>query len=459
MDEKKKKNFISEKILGRELTWERALKFIGLSILCGALFALAAACVFALIHAREEKVSVETEASPEMTSAVMEESTAETESVTLPSETVEMTEEGSSAETERTAETEETESVPEASESEEASSEEMSGPEGETDTEEAADTQEEVEEEETVPVITRDTFSAAYEKIRNYLVRVDVVISETTWFESTVETRRSFSGIVVDCTEDEVQVLAPAPAVDTEDRIEVIFSDGTQKAAIAKQYSRRDGLAVISVPVAGLGSRFLEGLEVAGYSDHDFAEGEIIIAAGSPLGAAGSFDAGTVGYISEAEAGVDTMSYCAYSGVSADENAGTFLFDLDGMLGGIALKGAGEAAAAGTRIVAVSSLERIIKTMKFGEDIPFIGITGADSAEPEGMYIADVENGSPAYGAGIKRGDILILAGTREIRKVEDFLGFMKNLKSGEKVAIKILRAAGSEGYTEIELELTSGAR
>ena len=297
------------------------------------------------------------------------------------------------------------------------------------------------------------------ETICPHLVKAEAVASAETWFDSTVETRQIFSGVVMQKTEDEILVLVPLGAVTAEQKIVVTFCDGSSRTGIPKAYSQRDNLAVLAIPIAGMRQSTLEEILPAELSEKEVRTGMWILAAGAPLGVNGSVDPGIVGFVSEAENSVDTSFRCIYSPVHADYAKGTYVFDEEGKLLGIALPKEGEKICEGTRIVLAKSMERLINNMKAGENSPYLGITGADSEAPEGMYVTGVEVDSPAYEAGLKRGDVIVLAGAREIRRVEDTMGFMRNLHPGETVMLTVKRADGNGGFADIEIEVQAGAR
>ena len=58
----------------------------------------------------------------------------------------------------------------------------------------------------------------------------------------------------------------------------------------------------------------------------------------------------------------------------------------------------------------------------------------------QGVLVADVELGSPAFEAGIQRGDIILKANDRPINKVADLEPFFKNGKKSGQLRLEILR-------------------
>ena len=479
MDEKKNKKFISEKIVGREMTAKRALKYLGVSLLSGLLFGAAAYAAFYVIHLySDKKAAVE-----ETTEAAVPE-TQEPES-TEPESPVETTTESA----EETAGSE-TETAPESASAEP----ENASPEAETSS--SSDTVTEPEsappEEVTEPALSEEDVEKMIEDrekkreykpsdlykvlsaerdavglISPYIVTVDRIISETTWFESTIETKRTYSGVIVQKNDREILVLTIAGAFDEGDTIYVTFAGGARQNAIVKKESERDGLLILAVPTEGLGQEFLETAKAVTIAQNKTeTAGEPVIAAGSPQGAAGSYDFGYINYVRDCEETVDGSLCALYAGVNARPELGTFLMDLHGRLLGIAFPKTEDDPVSGARFLTTKSLSQVIDGLKKGSDLPYFGISGMNISfdmkyknMPEGLYVTDVENGSPAFTAGIKRGDILVSAMEKEILGTEDYSSLLRLVKPGDEIPVTVKRSSGVDEYTDIELSLTAGIR
>lgn len=478
----KNKKFISEKILGREMTLKRALKYILVSILSGLTFGAAAFLAFCLVN----HFSAPAEPSEESTAAVTEAS--------LPEESPEaesIPDSGEPASSENGKETEST-FLPEGeSESETIPAEEttedpvLSGePDGEeVPAESVPETAPALSEEDVLSLISQerknyeftrsdlsDVLSAersACENIASYVVTVDSIISETTWFESTIETKRSYSGVILSKNDQEILILTVPGAGGNGDNITVTFNGGAKQNAIVKSYSVRDGLLVLAVPTEGLGQEFLETCKAVPFAGTQArAAGEPVIAAGAPMGAVGSFDFGFISYAGPKEGTVDGSLLSCYAKLNSRPDLGTFLMDINGKLIGIAYEKAEDDPVSGARFITVPSISQVIDSLKRGSDLPYLGIIGMDVSfdmkyknMPEGLYVTDVETDSPAFNAGVKRGDILVSAGEKEITGTDDYLSFLKQAKPADELNLTLKRASGGGEYTDLEITLTAGTR
>ncbi|MDZ7636998.1 MAG: trypsin-like peptidase domain-containing protein [Bryobacterales bacterium] len=63
---------------------------------------------------------------------------------------------------------------------------------------------------------------------------------------------------------------------------------------------------------------------------------------------------------------------------------------------------------------------------------------------PSGVLISKVEGGSFASNVGLRTGDVIVSAGGREMKSMEDVLRFREGLKSGDAVAFRVFRKLGN---------------
>ncbi len=80
----------------------------------------------------------------------------------------------------------------------------------------------------------------------------------------------------------------------------------------------------------------------------------------------------------------------------------------------------------------------------------FMGI-GTEDREEGGVVVQEVGEGTPAAGAGIKEGDVILEIGGEKVENKERFSASLKELSPGDKVKLKILR---NDEEMEIEVEL-----
>ena len=118
-----------------------------------------------------------------------------------------------------------------------------------------------------------------------------------------------------------------------------------------------------------------------------------------------------------------------------------------------------------TKVAAVSDYKGVLEKMSNGSEVPYFGIQGQevsqameDSGMPEGIYVITSVNDSPAYNAGIQPGDVITWVNGAKIGNMKDFQNQIEALSLGDKIKVAVLRS-GKNGYTEIEFQVTIGAR
>ena len=157
----------------------------------------------------------------------------------------------------------------------------------------------------------------------------------------------------------------------------------------------------------------------------------------------------------------------AYTDALSDAGRGTFFIDYEGRLIGIAGTGAGSSGVDDglSRIVTCYSLNDTVNALKAGEKIAYTGVMGADvtfdmkySGIPEGCYVTGVDQDSPAYTAGIMRGDIISSVNGDEIGGMGDYQRAVRRLDPGASLEIILKRPAAGE-YRDMTFTVTAGER
>ena len=77
---------------------------------------------------------------------------------------------------------------------------------------------------------------------------------------------------------------------------------------------------------------------------------------------------------------------------------------------------------------------------------------------PEGVYVAEVSQNSPAEKGGLKKGDIIARLDGREIKSMAGLQDKLSKLRAGTKVKIVVKRSDNGE-YKEKECTVTLGKR
>ena len=220
----------------------------------------------------------------------------------------------------------------------------------------------------------------------------------------------------------------------------------------------------------------MDAIKVAEIGDSDkLVVGQQVVAIGNALGYGQSV---TTGIVSALNRTIDIDGYQADL-IQTDAainpgNSGGALLDMQGRVIGI---NSAKAAANGVEgmgyAIPISNAKSILedlmnkktRTDKVDEaDSAYVGITGQGvSGEmsslygiPEGIYLTEVQDGSPAADAGLQKGDIITKFDGSSVTSMQDLKTQLAYYAAGEEVPVTIQRQNGSE-YEEQKVTITLG--
>ena len=255
------------------------------------------------------------------------------------------------------------------------------------------------------------------------------------------------SGVIFDVNGDIVtnaHVLAGASS------IRVTLADGRRFPARLVGAYAPDDLAVVSV---GTG----HALKPARFGDSSKLQvGEIVLAAGNPLGLQSSITDGIVSAlgrnVSEGQ-GVVLPGAIQTSAPINPGNSGGALVDLQAQVIGIPTLAAGNpqsgGAAAGIGFAIPSNLVRDIagQIVRYGRVVQShraaIGVSVADSSYRPGALVVAVQSGGPADKTGIVPGDSIDAIDGKTVQSADDFATLLATLEPGRTVKLTITRQDG----------------
>ena len=295
------------------------------------------------------------------------------------------------------------------------------------------------------------------------------------------------SGVVI----GEGFVLTNHHVVEEADRLEITVTDDagetTQYAANIVAWDETLDAAIIYAPDCKLSPVTL------GDSDK-LLVGDWAICIGNPLGFTKTT---TVGIVSALNRGIESESYDKYGRKETVNNAmiqvdaainsgnsGGGMFSVTGELMGIpTLKYTGSYYSGSSvegigMCIPINAVKPLIESVLSGEikavapeskksetestnDLtgkPRLGVTIADvntssrAAQlgqiPDGVFITEVESGSPAEKAGLLAGDIIVDVNDTVITDDQQLIALIGQYKAGDKISVKVYRAEGLLGMT-----------
>lgn len=284
------------------------------------------------------------------------------------------------------------------------------------------------------------------------------------------------SGIIIAQTDDELLIVTNNHVVEGYESLTVSFIDEESVEANVKGTDANKDLAVIAVNLSDVKESTLDEIAVAQLGDSSKLQvGEPTIAIGNALGYGQSVTSGIVSATERTLDGYEGNLIQTDAAINPG-NSGGALLNANGEVIGINVAKVSDSTVEGMGYAIPSSdasdiIQELMnqKTKKKVDEAKqgFIGIQGYDVDEnssqmynlPMGVYVAEVESGSPAKKAGITKGCIIVKFAGSTVESMEDLQGELQYYEAGEKVEVTISQPAANGEYKESTVELTLGKK
>ncbi len=247
--------------------------------------------------------------------------------------------------------------------------------------------------------------------------------------------------------------------------VELAFADGQRSTARVAATDPQTDLAVLRTD--------RRGLPAATFADELPRVGELAIAIGNPLGFENTVTAGIISGLGRSIPGAAQQAPALVELIQTDAaispgNSGGALVGGDGEVVGINVAYIPPTLGAeslGFAIPAPTVRDVVTELLERGSvRHAYLGIRPAPltpeiaarlgTSRDEGVLVLAVTVPSPAAEAGLEPGDILVRAGDRELRTVEDFLGALRTRDPGDVLQLTVVR-----GDDERTVSVTLGER
>lgn len=292
----------------------------------------------------------------------------------------------------------------------------------------------------------------------------------------TSEAVASGSGIIVGKNDSELLIVTNYHVVEGAEKLSVQFVEGSEAEAIVKGTDADMDLAVIAVPLENILNSTLNEIAIATLGDSDsLTVGEPAIAIGNSLGYGQSVTTGVISALNrEIElSGGSNGTFIQTDAAINPGNSGGALLNLKGeviginsnKIGGSVVEGMGYAIPiSAAKPIIADLMMKETKTKVAEEERGFLGISGISVTEevssaygmPEGVYVAQVYEGTAASQAGLKKGDIIVSFDGEEISSMEELQRLLEYYAKGDTVEMKIM-TLGSGGYHNKTVSITLG--
>lgn len=288
----------------------------------------------------------------------------------------------------------------------------------------------------------------------------------------------SGSGIIVGENDDELLIATNYHVIEDAKKLTVHFVDDEEVEAVVKGTDADMDLAVIAVSKDKMKDSTKEEIHVAKLGDSDALKlGEPVVAIGNALGYGQSV---TGGYVSALNREVELSDGSTGIFIQTDAainpgNSGGALINMQGQviginsnkIGGTSIEGIGYA-------IPISAAQPILQDLMSYEtrtknedgESGYLGLypktVDSETSEvfgmPQGVYVSEVEEGTPAYIAGIRKGDIIVKMDAVKIKTAEELRDRLTYYSPYETVEITISRNEDGE-YKEKVIKVMLGKR
>ena len=313
------------------------------------------------------------------------------------------------------------------------------------------------------------------------MVSIDITATQTVQNSFSFFGSRSYqqevtgsgSGIIISQTDDNLYIATNNHVIEDANTITVTFANDKTANATVKGTDPDADLAVLEIPLTEIEKDTLEAIKVAVMGSSETLQlGEPAIAIGNALGYGQSV---TVGHISALQRKVQledrTMTLVQTDAAINPGNSGGALLNSKGEVIGINsvkysstdVEGIGYA-------IPISDAIPIINALVNGTALPeseqaYLGISGIDVTQqyqqrfglPEGIYIEEVTDGSPAQKGGIRAYDIITEFDGTKVSTMDELTKLMDGKKAGDTVSITVMRSENN-AYSPITLTVTLGS-
>lgn len=331
--------------------------------------------------------------------------------------------------------------------------------------------QEQVQEQKTV--LTTETYQEMLNnlkrvsgEVRKSVVEIQGAVTEEEFSKDQEDKEKSISGMIVADNGQELLILAGELPVKEAKIIRVTFSGDSQCDAILKSRDAGLGLCVYAVQRKNIADDVWAQIETATLGGSKVvSEGDTVIAVGKLYGCDTIAGYGVIesgeNYLDKADGQYQTI----YTDVAGDISGSGVLVNIRGEVIGIIntsvrtddqtnkISGYG-----------ISDIKDVIELLSNGKNVPYLGVSGVEvSSEmqgqgiPQGVYVKEVDAGSPAMAAGIQSGDIITNIADTDIINLLGYHNTLMKQNVGDKILVRGKRQGTGGEYVDIDFGVTVG--
>ena len=333
--------------------------------------------------------------------------------------------------------------------------------------------QEEEQVQEQKTVLTTETYQEMLNnlkqvsgKVRKSVVEIQGAVTEEEFSKDQEDKEKSISGMIVADNGQELLILAGELPVKDAKIIRATFSGDSQCDAILKSRDAGLGLCVYAVQRKNIADDVWAQIETATLGGSKVvSEGDTVIAVGKLYGCDTIAGYGVIesgeNYLDKADGQYQTI----YTDVAGDISGSGVLVNIRGEVIGI-INTSARTDDQTNKIsgYGISDIKDVIELLSNGKNVPYLGVSGVEvSSEmqgqgiPQGVYVKEVDAGSPAMAAGIQSGDIITNIADTDIINLLGYHNTLMKQNVGDKILVRGKRQGTGGEYVDIDFGVTVG--
>lgn len=312
------------------------------------------------------------------------------------------------------------------------------------------------------------------------ITNMATVSYQTFWGVQQQESESCGSGVIIDQDDEYLYIATNNHVVADADELTVQFSDDETVTGEVKGTDAADDLAVVKVKLSDIPKDTLSIIKVATIAEEDeLVVGQGVIAIGNALGYGQSV---TNGIISALGRSITIQDYTTRETTVINNMIQTNAAINPGNSGGALLNASGELIGINSAKYSDTDVEGFGYAIPMSDAMPvieqlitkgeveqaqsaYVGIQGKDISSdiaqaynmPEGIYIYQIVDGSPAEKAGLRQGDIITEFDGQQVATMSELKQLLASCEAGQKVTIQFQRM--DNGYQEHSVEVTLGTQ
>ena len=349
---------------------------------------------------------------------------------------------------------------------------EVTIPQDEQQEEEKQTEQEQAQEQK--PALTMDSYKEMLnnlkqvaESAKKSVVELQGAATEDEFSKDQESKKKSISGMIVADNGQELLILGEAFPVKDAKVIRVTFSGDSQCDATLKSQDAGLGMCVYAVSRKSITDDMWSQIEIATLgASKAVSEGDTVIAIGKLYGCDSIAEYGVIksgeDYLDKADGQYQLID----TDVAGESSGSGILVNIHGeIIGMIHMSVQKEDSQNQIAGYGISDIKDVIELLSNGKNVPYLGISGVEVSEemqqnqglPQGVYVKEVDAGSPAMTAGIQSGDIITSVAGTDIINLLGYHNILMKQNVGDKILVRGKRQGTGGEYVDIDFEVTVG--